>query len=141
MSWKTGLVGVVLAASLASSFAFDQKKPEPGSRQRFSLSQKCQKHSLLDELPFYRSLQQYLQMTDQDRMIVHAPGDNMPIIVPNISMYNMPIIKPGPEWYSDDKFVIKPKPEWSLPQDWAFKEFYKNPKFSRGILLYQCEHK
>jgi hypothetical protein len=65
----------------------------------------------------------------------------MPIIVPNVNKYSLPIIKPGPEWSGDDKFVIKPGPEWGFPKDWAFKELYKNRRYPRGILLYEWKHK
>jgi len=135
MNAKKTLTGIVLSAylAIASPLAFSQNKPE--HKFRFSLSRY--------ETPYFKHLQEHRKAFGRNYRIFKAPGDNMPIIVPDASKYPMHIIKPGPEWYGDDKFVIKPGPEWMLPRSWMRKELYKNPagKLPLGALLYHWEHK
>ncbi|HJX06255.1 MAG TPA: hypothetical protein VJ461_06105 [Candidatus Nanoarchaeia archaeon] len=140
MNAKKTLTAIVLSASMAaaSPFALAQKKQEP----KFRFSLKPSTHRIIKnyESHYFSLLQERMRKTGKDYAIVQAPGDNMPIIVPNLKKYNLPIIKPGPGWY-DDKSVIRPGPEWSFPKEWLFKEIYKNNKLPSSILLYEWKHK
>jgi hypothetical protein len=139
MEHKKTLAGIVLASyiAIASTFGFGQYKPQ--DKIRFSLAKydKAQSHHLH---PNY--FQQHRKMREGYRMMC-APGDNMPIIVPDMSKYPMHMIKPGPEWYGDDKFDIQPGPQWRLPRGWLKKAPYavQPDKHSPRVLLYEWKHK
>jgi hypothetical protein len=135
MKLKKDFPALLLSAILSMGYVSGYQSPQ--HKFRFSLSRY--------ETPYFNHLQKHRKAFEREReyRIFKAPGDNMPIFAPDESKYPMPIIKPGPEWYRNDKFVIKPGPEWMLPRDWMKKELYKNPagKLPLGALLYHWEHK
>ena len=131
MNAKKDFPVLLLSAILSMGYVSASEKPQ--QKFRFSLSRY--------ETPYLKHHQEHRKAFGRDYRIFKVPGDNMSIIVPDVNKYPMPIIRPGPEWYGDDKFVIKPGPEWSWPLDLRLKEFYKNRKPSRGILLYEWKHK
>jgi hypothetical protein len=141
MNAKKDFPALLLSAIISMGYASASEKPQ--HKIRFGL--KPQGHYLKchakKSFSLFDNLQERMCRTGEDYAIIRAPLDNMPIIVPNMSKYKMPLAKPGPEWYGDDKFVIKPSLEWNWHQDWEFKELYKNRKFSQGILLYEWKHK
>jgi len=133
MNAKKDFPALLLSAILSMGYVSASEKPQ--QKIRFSLSRY--------EIPCFKHHQEHRKAFGRDYRIFKAPGDSMPIIVPNVSKYSMPIIKPCPEWHGDDKFVIKPGPEWMLPKNWMKRELYKNPagKLPLGALLYHWEHK
>ena len=139
MMRKKDLPALLLAAILSMGYVSASEKPQ----QKIKFSLKPSAHHIMKnyESHYFSLLQERMRKTGKDYSIVQAPGDNMLIIVPNLERYSMPIIKPGPEWYDDDKFVIKLGPEWSFSKEWLFKELYKSNKRPQGILLYEWKHK
>ena len=142
MEHKKTLAGIVLASyiAIASAFSFGQyKQPE---NIKFSLSQKPKTSYLskenCPEMQSFKKLQEQLRKMGEDYTVMIAPGDNMPIIVPDMTKYPMNIVKPSPEWYGDDQFVIQPDKRW-LPKGWLKKEFYnlQPKKHSPGALIYE----
>jgi hypothetical protein len=39
----------------------------------------------------YAKIQEYLRQTDKDTLVVQSPPDNMPVVVPNMRNYSMPV--------------------------------------------------
>lgn len=144
MNAKKDFSALLLSAIISMGYVSGYQSPQ--QKFRFSLAQQP-KHShhlrydLENEFSLFERIQKRMQQRGEDYAVIRAPGDNMPLIVPDVSKYSMPLIKPCPEWHGDDKFVIKPGPEWSRPLDLRLKELYKNRKPSRGILLYEWKHK
>jgi len=144
MKLKKDFPALLLSAILSMGYVSASEKPQ--QKIRFSLAHQPRyshhlRHGLEDEFSLFGRIQKRMQQKGEDYIVIRVPGDNMPLFVPNMNKYNMPIVKPGPEWYRNDKFVIKPGLEWGWPQDLRFKEFYKNRRPSRGILLYEWQHK
>jgi hypothetical protein len=54
----------------------------------------------------YDRIQKYLRITDKDKLVVKSPPDNMPVVVPNTSIYNMPSGTPGAFKYNMP--IVKP---------------------------------
>jgi hypothetical protein len=55
----------------------------------------------------YAKIQEYLRRTDTDTLVVQSSPDNIPVVVPNMSMYSMPTIPPDMSKYPMP--VIKPR--------------------------------
>jgi hypothetical protein len=142
MDGKKTLATVVLALAIAATPGLSQQNQQ--EKLNFTLSKQKHKTSYLSkenspQMQSYIKMQECLRRMGEDYTIMIAPGDNMPIIVPDITKYPMPIVKPGPEWYRDDKFIIKPDLKWRLPDGWLKKDFYGKP--SQGILIYDSNRK
>ncbi len=141
MNTKKTLTGIVLTLAIATTPGLSQEKQE--QKFKFSLTPKHRTSYLSKEnssqMQSYIKLQECLRKMGEDYTIMIAPGDNMPIIVPNITKYPMDMVKPGPEWYRDDKFIIKPDLKWRLPDGWLKKDFYGKP--SQGLLIYDSNRK
>ncbi|MBN2459636.1 hypothetical protein JXB28_05100 [Candidatus Woesearchaeota archaeon] len=146
MDAKKGLAGLVLGAFLSLGAIAGPQVVSQQPRQQQKQEHKHQQLRLQLHkdhrvyLPEQFSLaQKYLQSTGKDYAIVRAPGDNMPIIVPNLSKWPMPTYKPAPGWPGDPGFEKQPGLEWQLPKGWLKNELYKNDKGKRvpGALLYQ----
>jgi len=150
MDAKKGLAGLVLGAYLSLGALAGPQVVTQQSRQQQKKEQKHQQLRLQlhkDKrlyLPEQFSLaQKYLQRTGKDYVILHAPGDNMPLVVPNLSKWPMPTYKSAPGWPGDPGFEKQPAPEYLLPKDWLKNEPYKDFKDMRipGALIYQINWK
>ncbi|MBN2052122.1 hypothetical protein JW756_01345 [Candidatus Woesearchaeota archaeon] len=126
------LILLCSAVSMGSVFGSQERLEH---RLRFNL--KPMHHQLIRGYgPFYFSLQKYMQRTGKDYMMLEGMpdvtfpnlsrfGTDKDVIVPGMSKYNMPVIKPGPEW---GKYF-------------RLGRFYQHDKLPPGILIYEWKHK